>query len=492
MHAHELHRVRRDERKSAGEHSEEDDAERIDVAGGAGGQAGRLLRRDVRRGAEHRAGFGERARVAHPGNAEVGDLGAFLRVEQDVRGLQVAVHEPALVGMCEAGGDRDRDALCLVVREGPPGGEPLLEGAVRQVLEHHVRPAVRFAVVVERADVRVRERGHGPSLALEPGAVGARCEHLDRDPAVELVVVGEPDGAHRPAAQRLEQPVPACDRLPRHLRGIIVIAVSDLPKIDDALALVLAHVRRLPLEDVPIRAAAGRVLGEDARAVIDLPPFDSSAMDGYAVRAADTPGSLTVVGHSAAGHPEPRAVGPGEAVVISTGAVVPGGADAVVPVERTSGAVEVEEVAAGENVRPRGGDARAGDIVVEAGSLLGPPQVSALAAAGVASVRCARRPRVAVLATGSELRQPGEPLAPGEIYESNSVLIAAQLELVGHRGIGAPRGRGRRSRHPRRARARARARRADHVGRRLRRPTRSRSRDAGRPRRQRRCSGVSR
>jgi molybdopterin molybdotransferase len=207
--------------------------------------------------------------------------------------------------------------------------------------------------------------------------------------------------------------------------------VADLPGIDEALALVLAQVQPLPLEDVSIAVAAGRVLGEDARAVTDLPPFDSSAMDGYAVRAADTPGPLTVVGHSAAGRPERKVVGPGEAVVISTGAVVPAGADAVVPVELTTGEVDVAAVTTGENVRPRGGDVHAGDVVVEAGSSLGPPQVSALAAAGIATVRCARRPRVAVLATGTELRAPGEPLAPGEIYESNSVLIAAQLGQSG-------------------------------------------------------------
>jgi molybdopterin molybdotransferase len=210
--------------------------------------------------------------------------------------------------------------------------------------------------------------------------------------------------------------------------------VGDLPGIDEALVLVLAHVRRLPLEEVAIGAAAGRVLGEDARAVTDLPPFASSAMDGYAVRAADTPGTLTVVGHSAAGHPETRTVGPGEAVTISTGAVVPDGADAVVPVERASGGLDVEGVSPGEHVRPRGGDARAGDVVVEAGAFLGPAQVSALAAAGVAAVLCARRPRVAVLATGSELRAPGEQLAHGEIYESNSILISAQLAQSGADG----------------------------------------------------------
>jgi molybdopterin molybdotransferase len=207
--------------------------------------------------------------------------------------------------------------------------------------------------------------------------------------------------------------------------------VSSLPAIDEALALVLARTRPLAAEDVPVARAAGRVVAEPAVAVTDLPPFASSAMDGYAVRAEDTPGTLTVVGHSAAGKPEARALGGGEAIVISTGAVVPVGADAVVPVERTSGNVEVETVGPGENVRPRGGDARAGDVVVERGDVLRPPQLGALAAAGVATVRCARRPRVTVLATGSELRAPGEPLGAGEIYESNTVLLAAQLESAG-------------------------------------------------------------
>ena len=190
-------------------------------------------------------------------------------------------------------------------------------------------------------------------------------------------------------------------------------------------------MRPLGGEDVPVARAAGRVVAARALAVTDLPPFDSSAMDGYAVRAVDTPGRLTVVGHSAAGKPETRALGAGEAIVISTGAVVPDGADAVVPVERTSGDLEVEGVGSGENVRPRAGDARAGGVIVERGDVLRPAQLGALAAAGVVLVRCTRRPRVSVLATGSELRAPGEQLAPGEIYESNTVLLAAQLESAG-------------------------------------------------------------
>jgi len=207
-----------------------------------------------------------------------------------------------------------------------------------------------------------------------------------------------------------------------------------LPTIDEALALVLAEVPFLGAEEVPVAAAAGRVLAEDARAVVDLPPFASSAMDGYAVRAADTPGRLRLVGHSAAGAPAARGLGAGEAIGISTGAVVPEGADAVVPVEVTEldgDVVEVGAVVRMENVRPRGGDVGAGDVVVERGALLGPPQLGALAAVGLASVACGRRPRVAVLPTGSELRPPGEALGPGEIYESNSTLLAAQLRSAG-------------------------------------------------------------
>jgi molybdopterin molybdotransferase len=210
--------------------------------------------------------------------------------------------------------------------------------------------------------------------------------------------------------------------------------MEPLLTIDEALELVLGRVRQLEAEDVPIAQAAGRVLAEDARAAVDLPPFDSSAMDGFAVRAADTPGRLTLVGHSAAGRPEARVLDAGEAIAISTGAVVPSGADAIVPVERSvsaNGTITVESVAEGENRRPRGGDVRAGDAVVPAGARLGPAQIGALAAVGAASVRCARRPRVGVLATGTELRAPGEELRPGEIYESNSFLLRVQLEAAG-------------------------------------------------------------
>ena len=213
-----------------------------------------------------------------------------------------------------------------------------------------------------------------------------------------------------------------------------MIGVSGLLSIDEALARVLEHSHPLPGETAAVADAAGRVLAEDAAARVDLPPFPSSAMDGFAVRAVDTPGALRVVGQSAAGHPASVVLAHGQAVAISTGAVVPDGADAVVPVERTrgdGGAIDVERVEPGENVRPRGGDVAAGATVVPAGATCGPAQLGALAAAGLDVVRCARLPRVAVLATGSELRRAGEELGPGEIYESNTVMLASQVRRAG-------------------------------------------------------------
>lgn len=211
--------------------------------------------------------------------------------------------------------------------------------------------------------------------------------------------------------------------------------MNELLPPAEAIAAVLERVRPLPAERVPLVAAAGRVLAEPARATVDLPPFPSSAMDGYAVRAADTPGRLPVVFRIAAGRPARRPLEPAEAMAIATGGVVPSGADAVVPVELVSeqdGLVEVSApVEVGANVRPRGGDVSVGGEVVSAGSLLGPARIGALAAAGVAEVECATRPRVAVLTTGTELRPPGSELAPGEIFESNGLMLVAQLERAG-------------------------------------------------------------
>lgn len=209
----------------------------------------------------------------------------------------------------------------------------------------------------------------------------------------------------------------------------------ELLSVDAALQAVLAQVEPLAAERVPIGDASGRVLAEPARALVDLPPFPSSAMDGFAVRAGDTPGRLPVVERVAAGRPASRPLAAGEAMGIATGGVVPEGADAVVPIERVTvdgDDVEIPEAAAeGSNVRPRGGDVVTGAVVVPAGVRLGPAQIGALAAAGVGEVACARRARVAVLTTGTELRRPGEQLGPGEIYESNGLMLQSLLASAG-------------------------------------------------------------
>jgi molybdopterin molybdotransferase len=211
--------------------------------------------------------------------------------------------------------------------------------------------------------------------------------------------------------------------------------MNALLTLEEALAAVLDRAQPLDAEAVTAGDAARRVLAEDARAAVDLPPFASSAMDGFAVRAADTPGTLPVVERIAAGRPAARALAAGEAMAIATGAVVPEGADAVVPfeyvVERDNEIDVPDEASAGANVRPRGGDVCVDDVVVPAGTVLTAAHLGALAAAGLTDVQCGRRPSAAVLATGTELRRPGEPLEPGQVYEANGALLAASLASAG-------------------------------------------------------------
>ena len=213
--------------------------------------------------------------------------------------------------------------------------------------------------------------------------------------------------------------------------------MSPLLPVADALAAVLARAEALPREQVLLEAAAGRILADSVASIVDLPPFPSSSMDGYAVRAADVPGTLRIVGRVAAGRPETRLLREGEAIEISTGGVVPGGADTVVPVERVVARpdeIEISEATVqGDNIRRQGGDVHAGDQILGAGDLLTPARLAALAACGIESVMSRRRPSVAVVVTGTELRAPGEPLAPGQIYESNGIMLATALADVGAR-----------------------------------------------------------
>ena len=203
----------------------------------------------------------------------------------------------------------------------------------------------------------------------------------------------------------------------------------------DARALLLERLSPLPAETLALTSSlVGRVVAADVHAAHDLPPFDNSAMDGYAVRAADAAEELPVEGQSFAGD-DPARLEPRTAMTIATGAPLPEGADSVVPIElaRVRGdRVSFEgPVEPGDHVRPRGTDVPAGAVVISAGNALRPLALAAIATSGVAEVRCHRAPRVCVIVTGDELVAPGNPLAHGQIHESNSILIAARCEQAG-------------------------------------------------------------
>jgi molybdopterin molybdotransferase len=209
--------------------------------------------------------------------------------------------------------------------------------------------------------------------------------------------------------------------------------MPDLIAVAEARERVLAAVRVLPAEPVPVADALSRVLAEDVQSELDVPPFDPSAMDGFALVAGPA-GELRVIGESRAGRPFEGRVEPRTAVRISTGARMPAGADAVVPVERTGrgdGVVEVPETAPGDNVRRAGEDIRAGATVLRAGAVIGPPEAGVLCSVGRSEAACALQPRVAVVVTGDELAEPGEPLGPGRIYGSNGVALAAAVARAG-------------------------------------------------------------
>jgi molybdopterin molybdotransferase len=227
--------------------------------------------------------------------------------------------------------------------------------------------------------------------------------------------------------------------------------------VEEAQQRILSYVHPLEDEDVPLHAAVDRVLAQDVVSTLAVPPHDNTAMDGYAVICADTAGAsvetprrLRVVFDLAAGHTTQINVLPGTAIRIMTGAPLPEGADAIVPFEETDesgrqagetrtsakvyAAVYVavyKEAKVGANIRRAGEDVRLGEVVLARGAVLRPAEVGVLASVGLATVKVVRRPRVAILATGDELVEPGELLGNGQIYNSNNYSVAAAVERAG-------------------------------------------------------------
>jgi molybdopterin molybdotransferase len=211
--------------------------------------------------------------------------------------------------------------------------------------------------------------------------------------------------------------------------------------VEEHQAVVNALLPAAPEETVPLAEAHGRVLARDVVARVPLPGFDNSAMDGYAARWAEVGGAaggplrLPVAEDIPAGRSDVVPLEPGTVHRIMTGAPLPGGADVVVPVELTDGGTDLVEIRdcppAGSHLRRAGEDIAAGTVALAAGAPLGASQLGLAAAVGVTELPVRRRPRVLILSTGSELVAPGEELAPGQIYESNSVLLAAAVDEAG-------------------------------------------------------------
>ncbi|HEV2127166.1 MAG TPA: gephyrin-like molybdotransferase Glp [Thermomicrobiales bacterium] len=212
-------------------------------------------------------------------------------------------------------------------------------------------------------------------------------------------------------------------------------ALQELDRMrppDEARRVIEAHLPTLPTEHVPLTEALGRVLVEDIAAPFDHPPFPASTMDGFAVLAADASPWREVIGEQPAGTMIAEEVHDGQAVRIMTGAPIPTGADAVVPVEETSPAedhvvIHAEDVTPGTNIRPVGSDLKRGEVVLRTGTRLHPAHIGLIASVGIAQVPVRRRPRVSILATGDEVMEPGSELKPGQIYDANRFSLSAAV-----------------------------------------------------------------
>jgi len=208
--------------------------------------------------------------------------------------------------------------------------------------------------------------------------------------------------------------------------------------VAEALALVLAQSRAMPTEEVPLAQAFGRVLASDVTSPLDVPPWDNSAMDGYALRAADSGESVSLVVDAVvgAGQSHSAEVQAGHCVAIMTGAPLPPGVDCVIPIENSDRAMEGDvqltgQTTAGRYVRRRGSDVAKGATVLRAGRVLEAADVGLIASLGMPTVAVRRRPMVAILATGSEIVPPGQPLEPGQIYSSNNITLCGLVAEAG-------------------------------------------------------------
>jgi molybdopterin molybdotransferase len=212
--------------------------------------------------------------------------------------------------------------------------------------------------------------------------------------------------------------------------------------VEEARSLVLDGIRPLSAEDVSLDEALGRVLAEDVSSADAVPGFDNSAMDGFAVRAADTadaaegsPVRLRIVDESRAGHPAAKELGEGEAIRISTGAMLPGGADSVVRIEEAAtedgDLVTEANVGPGRDIRRAGEDIQPGEAVIAAGSPIGPSELGVLASVGRGTVSCTRRPTLALVSTGDELLEPTDEMVPGGVRNTNAWALRAMAGMAG-------------------------------------------------------------
>lgn len=210
-----------------------------------------------------------------------------------------------------------------------------------------------------------------------------------------------------------------------------------MPSFEEARRIILGHVKPLGGEVVPVLDAVGRVLADDVLAPWDFPAWSNSAMDGYAVRAEDAAqgARLALSAYIPAGAPGAEPLAPGTAAKILTGAPLPAGADAIVPFEeaeeRAGSVAATGPVRQGAHVRRKGEDLKSGEVVIRAGTVVSPAEISFLASSSRLSVRVHRRPRVAILSTGDELVPPGEVLTPGKIHDSNTLAVAAAVRQLG-------------------------------------------------------------